>query len=57
MIGYTRITKEEFYRLGGFANTRCVRVQRGRSWAYFFYSGKRKSIGSLSGEIEGSPTT
>lgn len=40
MIGYTRIAKEEFYRLGGFANTRCVRVQRGRSWAYFFCSGK-----------------
>lgn len=34
-MGYTRIGKRDFYNLGGLANTRCVRVTRGRSWAYF----------------------
>lgn len=36
MIGYKRITKREFYALGGFSNSRCVRVQRGKCWAYYF---------------------
>lgn len=36
MIGYTKITKRAFYNAGGFANTRCVRVTRGRAWAYFY---------------------
>ncbi len=36
MVGYMRITKQAFYRSGGFADTRCVRVMRGRSWAYFY---------------------
>lgn len=36
MIGYERISKKDFYHNGGFANTRCVRVTRGRSWGYFF---------------------
>lgn len=36
MLNYIRITKGEFYRLGGFANTRCVRrAQRGRGWTYW----------------------
>lgn len=36
MIGYERITKRCFYLRGGFSNSRCVRVQRGRSWAYYW---------------------
>jgi hypothetical protein len=36
MIGYARITKSDFYRRGGFSNSRCVRVQRGKFWAYFY---------------------
>lgn len=35
MIGYTKVTKYYFYRSGGFANPRLVRVTRGRAWAYF----------------------
>lgn len=35
MIGSTKITKKEFYRLGGFSNPYCVRVTRGKAWAYF----------------------
>lgn len=35
-IGYIRISKRDWYANGGFANSRCVRVQRGRSWAYFY---------------------
>jgi hypothetical protein len=35
VIGYTRITKAEFYRLGGFSNPRLVRKEIGQSWAYF----------------------
>lgn len=31
-----RITKEEFYRLGGFANSDLFRLQtRGGSWRYY----------------------
>jgi hypothetical protein len=36
MIGYKQVTKREFYNRGGFSNFRCVRVQRGNSWAYFY---------------------
>jgi hypothetical protein len=35
MIGYEKISRREFYTGGGFANTRHVRVTRGRAWAYF----------------------
>ena len=35
MIGYARITRAQFYELGSFRNSRLVRTQRGRSWAYF----------------------
>jgi len=35
MIGYTQITREHFYKRGGFANPRLVRVTRGRGWSYF----------------------
>jgi hypothetical protein len=38
MIGYTRITRREFYKRGGFSNPRCVRVTRSRAWAYFYRS-------------------
>lgn len=36
MIGYLRLTKRAWYLAGGFAEDRCVRVTRGRSWAYFW---------------------
>ncbi len=36
MLGYMRIRKSEFYLNGGFANPHCVRVTRGRAWAYFW---------------------
>ena len=36
MIGYERISKKDFYAKGGFSNSRCVRVERGSSWAYFW---------------------
>lgn len=35
MTGYTKITKDQFYRYGGFSNTRLVRVTRDGAWAYF----------------------
>lgn len=35
MIGYTKISHEAFYRMGGFANPELVRVTRGGDWAYF----------------------
>lgn len=35
MMGYTRISRTDFYLWGGFANPWLVRVTRGRSWAYF----------------------
>lgn len=36
MIGYMRISKREFYRSGGFANSNNVRVMRGKgSWKYY----------------------
>jgi hypothetical protein len=38
MIGYTSITRSQFYLLGGFSNTRCVRIQRGKCFAYFYQS-------------------
>ena len=36
MLGYMRISKRDFYLNGGFADSRCTRVTRGRSWAYFY---------------------
>lgn len=36
MIGYTQITKRAFYLAGGFSNSRCVRVTRGRGWRYYY---------------------
>lgn len=38
MMGYTRVTKRAFYQAGGFANPRCVRVTRGKAYAYFIRS-------------------
>jgi hypothetical protein len=35
MIGYTKISREQFYRQGGFSNPRLVRVTRNGVWAYF----------------------
>jgi len=35
MIGYTKITRRQFYAQGGFSNPALVRTQRGQSWAYF----------------------
>ena len=35
MMGYTKIGRAAFYRYGGFANPRLVRVTRGKAWAYF----------------------
>lgn len=34
--GYMRITRRVFYANGGFSNPRCLRVTRGRAWAYFW---------------------
>ena len=31
----TRVSKREWYELGGFRNSRCFRRQRG-SWQYFY---------------------
>lgn len=38
MTGYEQITKEAFYKRGGFSNPKCVRIQRGKSWKYFYRS-------------------
>jgi hypothetical protein len=35
MYGYTKITKAQFYRLGGFSNPQLVRVTRDGDWAYY----------------------
>ena len=35
MIGYAKIPRKEFYKLGGFANPKLVRVTRNRAWAYY----------------------
>lgn len=35
MMGYEQISRRQFYAWGGFSNPRLVRVERGRSWAYF----------------------
>lgn len=35
MLGYTKISKEQFYRYDGFSNPRLVRVTRNGNWAYF----------------------
>jgi hypothetical protein len=40
MMGYTRITRKQFYDGGGFSNPRMVRVQRGHAWAYFERAGR-----------------
>lgn len=36
MIGYMRLSKRNWYNAGGFAESRCVRVSRGHSWAYYW---------------------
>lgn len=36
MVGYERITRKTFYLNGGFSNSRCVRVQRGHCWSYWY---------------------
>lgn len=36
MIGYMRMTKRAWYRAGGFAESRCVRVTRGGAYAYYW---------------------
>lgn len=33
--GHTKISRAEFYRLGGFSNPDLFRKQRGNSWEYF----------------------
>lgn len=35
MMGYTKISREQFYRYGGFANTKLVRVTRNGNWAHY----------------------
>lgn len=30
-----RITKVEWYRIGGFRNSRCFRIHNGRCWTYW----------------------
>lgn len=35
MIGYTKITRKQFYAFGGFSDPMNVRVTRGKAWAYF----------------------
>lgn len=35
MMGYKRISRATFYKLGGFSNPRMVRKSLGKSWAYF----------------------
>ena len=35
MTGYTKITRRDFYLMGGFAHPRLVRVTRGKAWAYY----------------------
>ena len=35
MIGYTRITREQYVRDGGASNPRLCRVTRNGEWAYF----------------------
>jgi hypothetical protein len=36
MMGYTKISRCAFYAAGGLSNPACVRVTRGKAWAYFF---------------------
>lgn len=33
--GVTKITKKEWYSLGGFKNSACYRRDNGRGWQYF----------------------
>lgn len=35
MKGYTKITKDQFYRYGGMSNPRLIRVTRNGEWVYF----------------------
>lgn len=35
MIGYTQISKDSFYRSGGFSNPRNVRIERNGAWTYW----------------------
>lgn len=34
-IGYTKISKQAFYKDGGFSNPRYFRVTRSGKWAYY----------------------
>lgn len=36
LLGYARMTRAAWYRAGGFANARCVRVTRNGRWAYYW---------------------
>ena len=33
--GKTKISKKEFYKLGGFSNPTLYRKQRGHAWVYY----------------------
>lgn len=35
MIGYTRITKSQFYKMGAFSNPRLVRKELSKAWSYW----------------------
>lgn len=35
MTGYTKISRRDFYMLGGFAHPLLIRVTRSGSWAYY----------------------
>ena len=35
MNGYTKITKAEFYKMGGFSNPQLVRLSRSGVWVYY----------------------
>ncbi len=36
MIGYLRMDKRAWYRAGGFAENRCIRVTRNGAWSYYW---------------------
>ena len=36
LLGHMRITRSTWYRAGGFAEPRCVRVTRGGRWVYYW---------------------
>jgi hypothetical protein len=35
MMGYYRMTRKQFYAMGGFSDSFNVRKQLGRSWSYW----------------------